>query len=45
MAGLRPSGELQLRTVSGLVIAAGVIAGIYFGGWAWLLGLLEPPRP
>ena len=36
MAGLRPSGELQLRTVSGLVIAAGVIAGIYFGGWAWL---------
>lgn len=36
MAGLRPSGELQLRTVSSLVIAAVVIAGIYFGGWAWL---------
>ena len=29
------SNELWLRTLSGVVIIAGIITGIYVGGWAW----------
>ena len=44
MAGSNP--EFLLRTVSGLLIAGGVVGGIYFGGWVWfsiasLLALLS----
>ena len=37
MAALRnsKSRELQLRILSGIVIIAGIIGGIYLGGWAW----------
>lgn len=36
MAGLSLNSELLQRTLSGVVIAAGVIAGIYLGEWAWI---------
>ena len=29
------SSELKLRILSGVVIIAGIITGIYVGGWAW----------